>query len=251
MAPTGKPARQSRRLRRRLLKAVAAAGLGWLLLVAWQPAWAFRVLAWAFPRFVWRVETAQPLVALSFDDGPDPTFTPQVLDLLAAHRAQATFFLIGRRAAGELGLVARIRGEGHEVGNHYLTNGTTLTVSTQVFTERLIRTEEILGLSQARPKLFRPPGGVIWPAQIEAAQARGYVAVLGSAYPYDPRRPPAAFIRWLVSKNLAPGAIVILHDGGGDRSRTVAALPGILEAGRSKGLRFVTVGELRAAAPNP
>ena len=92
---------------------------------------------------------------------------------------------------------------------------------------------------------------MIRPAQIDAAQARGYVAVLGSAYPYDPKRPPAVFIRWLVSKNLAPGAIVILHDGGGDRSRTVAALPGILEAGRDKGLRFVTVGELRAAAPNP
>lgn len=234
--------------RRRLLLKAAAGLVGcWLLLVAWQPAGVIGLLAWAFPRIVWRVETAEPLVALSFDDGPDPTFTPQVLGLLAAHGARATFFLIGRRAAAEPGLLGRIRAEGHEIGNHYLTSGTTLTASTAVFAERLMRTEEILGLSGAQPKLFRPPGGLIWPGQLEAARARGYLAVLGSAYPYDPRRPPESYIRWLVSKNLAPGAIVILHDSGGDRSATVAALPGILAAGGAKGLRFVTVGELLAA----
>ncbi len=237
---------QPPRVRLRRLKLAAGLGLAWLLLVAWQPTGVFRVLAMVFPRIVWCVETVEPLVALTFDDGPDPTFTPQVLRLLATHGARATFFLIGRRAIAEPGLLRRIRAEGHEIGNHYLTNGTTLTASTAAFTERLLLAEELLGLSRVQPKLFRPPGGLIWPGQLAAARARGYLVILGSAYPYDPRQPPEAYIHWLVAKNLAPGAIAILHDSGGDRSRTLGALPGILAAGRAKGLRFVTVGELLA-----
>ncbi|MBI1894513.1 MAG: polysaccharide deacetylase family protein, partial [Candidatus Rokubacteria bacterium] len=72
------------------------------------------------PGLVWRVPTADPLVALSFDDGPHPTYTPQVLAILARHDAHATFFLIGERAAANPHLVARIRAGHHEVGNHYL-----------------------------------------------------------------------------------------------------------------------------------
>ena len=68
--------------------------------------------------------------------------------------------------------------------------------------------------------------------------------MLGSAYPYDPLRPPAGYIRWLVAKNLAPGVIVILHDGIRDPSRTLSSVDAILDAGRRKGLHFVTVGEL-------
>jgi len=215
-----------------------------------QPLTAFRVLARLFPRIAWRVDTAQPLVALSFDDGPDPLYTPQVLEILARHRAHATFFLIGERAAADPELVERIKSDGHEVGNHYHTRGSTLLHSSSTFSEDLARTERILGLAEKRPKLFRPPGGLVWPSQLAIAQERGYTAVLGSAYPYDGQRPPTSYIRWLVSKNLAPGVIVILHDASGDRSQTVAALPGILEAGRRKGLRFVTVGELLAAGAN-
>ena len=216
-------------------------------MLAVQPIAVVSLLARATPRIVWRVDTRAPLAALTFDDGPDPVYTPQVLDILARHEARATFFLIGENVRRHPELVARIRGAGHEVGNHTDTRGATALMSMHRFTESLLRAEATLGLKDARPKLFRPGGGWIRHAQLDLAIQRGYSCVLGSAYAYDPKRPPAAYIRWAITKNLGPGTIVVLHDAGGDRSNTIEALSGILEAGRDKGLRFVTVSELMTA----
>ena len=102
----------------------------------------------------------------------------------------------------------------------------------------------------AKKRLFRAPGGVAWPWQLKLARARGYVCVLGCAYPHDPMRPPVKYIRWLIEKNLVPGTIVILHDGIRDARRSVEALPHILEEGKRRGLRFVSIGMLTdGAAP--
>jgi peptidoglycan/xylan/chitin deacetylase (PgdA/CDA1 family) len=228
---------------------LAAVGLSLCggLVVVTQPLGAYELLQSIFPEILWRVDTAQPLVGLSFDDGPSPEHTPELLGLLSRHGARATFFLIGTRAAAHPRLVARIRGEGHEVANHYLTDGSILTTSDERFEQALVRTEHLLRLEGAR-KLFRPPGGLARPSQLQRARSRGYTCVLGSAYPFDPSRPPSAYIRWLVTKNLAPGVIVILHDGIADPSRTLAALDGILAAGTRKGLRFVSVGTLMDAS---
>ena len=230
-------------LRRALVAALFLAGVAVLVVVV-QPTFVFAILERLFPRILWRVETTQPLVALTFDDGPHPVYTPQVLDILARHGAHATFFLIGGRATERPEVVARIRAEGHEIGNHWWYDVSTRRASVPEYLELLGKTEDVLRIGAATPKLFRPPGGRIKSAQLAAALERGYVCVLGSAYPYDPAHPPAAYIRWLVSKNLAPGAIVILHDGIRDPSRTIEALPGILDAGKAKGLQFVSVGEL-------
>jgi len=211
--------------------------------VVTQPLWAFDALAWAIPRIVWRVETTEPLVALSFDDGPAPDHTPQVLEMLSKHRAHATFFLIGDRAAAHPELLGRLRSEGHELGNHYFTIRSTIRATDDDFLANLTRTEEILGL-HGPIKLFRPPGGLIRSSHLRLAEERGYRVILGSAYPYDGSHPPPAYIRWLVTKNLAPGVIIILHDGIADPSRMISALDSILVSGERKGLRFVTVGEL-------
>jgi peptidoglycan/xylan/chitin deacetylase (PgdA/CDA1 family) len=234
-----------RRVRRTLLVLSGLIGAGAALVVT-QPPWAFDALAWAMPRIVWRIETTEPLVALSFDDGPSPEHTPQVLEILSRHGAHATFFLIGDRAVAHPDLVGRLRSEGHEVGSHYYTIRSTLQASDADFLANLTRTEEVLGL-RGPIKLFRPPGGKIRPSQLRLAEDRGYRVILGSAYPYDGHHPPSAYIRWLVTKNLAPGVIIILHDGIADPSRTVAALDSILTAGEGKGLRFVTVGDLLRA----
>ncbi|HLK05802.1 MAG TPA: polysaccharide deacetylase family protein [Candidatus Acidoferrum sp.] len=93
-------------------------------------------------------------------------------------------------------------------------------------------------------RFFRAPGGVAWPWQLRMARERGYTCVLGCAYPHDPMRPPEWYIRWLIRKNLRRGTIVILHDGIRDASRSVAALPDILEEGKRRGLRFVSIGSL-------
>src|SRR5205823_1328513 len=120
----------------------------------------------------------------------------------------------------------------------------TLGHSDEEFLGNLEKTENAIGAG-GRLELFRPPGGVAWPRQIQLARERGYTCVLGCAYPHDPMRPPVSYIRWLIEKNLAPGTIVILHDGIANPKRSIAALPDILAAGRKKGLRFVSIGELR------
>jgi len=212
--------------------------------VVWwmEPVWLFSVLRTVAPGIVWRVDTRRPLVALSFDDGPHPLYTPQVLALLARNQAHATFFLIGERAAAHPDVVAAIKAGGHEVGNHYLHRGTALGAG-RSFRSNLLRAEQAIGL-RGSPKLFRPPSGLAWPWQLREARELGYVAVLGSAYPHDPGHPPVAYIEWLVKRNLVPGAIVILHDGVSDPSRSIRALPEILAEGQRRGIRFVTVGAL-------
>ena len=231
------------RWRRAVMTSLLGAVLLLTVLIV-QPLWAFSILGNALPGVLWRVETSEPLVALSFDDGPDPIFTPQVLDLLERHRAHATFFLIAERALPRPDLVARIRGEGHEVASHYTTRRAAWRDSNQQFADSLAFAGKVLDLPASRPRLFRPPGGIARPDQLDWARREGYTIVLGSAYPYDGAPPPTAYIRWLVTKNLAPGVIVILHDGVEDPSRAITALPSILDAGAARGLRFVTVGEL-------
>jgi len=167
-----------------------------------------------------------------------------VLEILKQNKAKATFFLIGERALRYPEVVARIRAEGHEIGNHYLRNGATLGHSNEEFVGNLEKTERAIGAGE-KLELFRPPGGVAWPRQIRLARERGYTCVLGCAYPYDPMHPPVWYIRWLIEKNLAPGTIVILHDGIANPKRSIAALPHILATGSKKGLRFVSIGELR------
>jgi peptidoglycan/xylan/chitin deacetylase (PgdA/CDA1 family) len=225
-----------------LLTSIALLGVGFLVYLI-EPLAVLGVFERLAPNITFRIPTYRPLVALSFDDGPHPIYTPQVLEILERYDAKATFFLIGERARRHPEIVARIKAAGHEVGNHYVTNGTTLGHSDDEFLARLEQTERDIGITTG-PKLFRPPGGVARPRQLRLARNRGYECVLGCAYPHDPMHPPVWYIRWLIEKNLVPGAIVILHDGISDPTRSIRALPHVLSAGRERGLRFVTVGEL-------
>ena len=232
-----------------LLLAAALFGVG--LLVFWmEPLTVLSVIERLTPNVTYRVRTHRPVVALSFDDGPHPTFTLRVLDILQQHDAKATFFLIGERAVRHPEVVSHIKAAGHQVGNHYFRNCPTLGHSDADFVGYLEQTEKAIGLI-AGPKLFRPPGGVAWPRQLRLARAHGYKCVLGCAYPHDPIRPPVWYMRWLVGKNLVPGTIVILHDGISDPSRSIEALPHILTAGRKKGLRFTSIGALVTEAARP
>ncbi len=199
------------------------------------------------PNVIYRVQTALPIVALSFDDGPHPVFTPRVLEILDRYDAKATFFLIGERAVRHPQLVAQIKAAGHEVANHYFRNGSILGDADAEFLSLLKETEQAIGTSEG-PKLFRAPGGVARPRQLKLARENGYSCVLGSAYPHDPMHPPVWYIRWLVEQNLVPGTIVILHDGISDSTRSIQALPHILDAGRRRKLKFISIGELRAAS---
>jgi peptidoglycan/xylan/chitin deacetylase (PgdA/CDA1 family) len=140
-------------------------------------------------------------------------------------------------------LVARIKADGHGIGNHYYKNWPTLGHSDAEFLRYVQQTENAIG-SMGEPKLFRAPGGVAWPRQLRLARAQGYTYVLGCAYPHDPMRTPVRFITWLIEKNLAAGTIVILHDGISDATRGIQALPQILQTTGNRALSVVTIGRL-------
>jgi peptidoglycan-N-acetylglucosamine deacetylase len=232
-----------------LLLAAALFAMGFL--VFWvQPLAVLSAVERLTPNVTYRVRTDRPVVALSFDDGPDPTFTLQVLEILRRHDAKATFFLIGERAVRHPDVVFQIKAAGHEVGNHYFKNGPTLGHSDAEFIGYLEQTEKAIGITTG-PKLFRPPGGMAWPKQLRLAQAHGYKCVLGCAYPHDPMRPPVWYMKWLIGKNLVAGAIVILHDGISDPTRSIKALPHILTMGRNKGLCLLSIGALVREAAEP
>jgi peptidoglycan/xylan/chitin deacetylase (PgdA/CDA1 family) len=223
-----------------------------LVVIFVQPLAAVSVLERLTPQVTYRARTKLPLLALSFDDGPHPIYTPQVLEILKLHGAKATFFLIGDRAWRHPEIVARIKADGHEVGNHYqyFRHGLVLLHSDAAFVRNLEDVQRTLGLGDGQ-KVFRAPGGLARSSQLRLARDRGYTCALGCAYPHDPAHPPLQYIRWLIEKNLAPGTIVILHDGIPDPTRAIQALPHILAEGRKRGLTFVSIGELLAAREPP
>jgi cellulose synthase/poly-beta-1,6-N-acetylglucosamine synthase-like glycosyltransferase/spore germination protein YaaH/peptidoglycan/xylan/chitin deacetylase (PgdA/CDA1 family) len=195
-------------------------------------------------------------VALTFDDGPDARWTPKILDVLKAKRAPATFFVIGKNMSREPGLVDREVREGHDVGDHTWTHpniGETPAAQTMVelnATQRLFET--VTGRSM---RLFRPPYfGDAEPstprevAPVLAAQQQGYLTVGLRIDPDDWKKPDPDHIVNTTLARLAdtkrPGQIVLLHDSGGDRSRTVAALPRLIDEIRAHGYTLVTVAQL-------
>ncbi|KRA64433.1 polysaccharide deacetylase [Caulobacter sp. Root656] len=202
------------------------------------------------------------LVALTFDDGPDARWTPKILDILKAKKAPATFFVIGENMQTRPDLVKREVAEGHEVGGHTWTHpniGEIPIAQTDVelnATQRLF--EVITGRSM---RLFRPPFfGDAEPstphevAPLVIAQELGYL-IVGLRIDTDDWQKPAP--QTIIDRTLErldhpgdrPGQVVLLHDAGGNRSRTVEALPGLIDAIRARGYRLVTVGELAGLTP--
>jgi peptidoglycan/xylan/chitin deacetylase (PgdA/CDA1 family) len=211
-----------------------------------------RVLGWLDRNFLCEVSTAARLVALTFDDGPDPGLTPRVLELLARGGHTATFFCIGRNAERHPEVVAAAAGAGHEIANHTYAHPPLPLVSRRRLLEEVRRAEWILtALTGVRPVHFRPPMGWATPGILRQVAREGYRAVLGTIYPADPRAPDAETIVERTIGRLAPGRIVILHDGssrGRPREKTLEALPVILTQLEARGLRGVSVKELWASA---
>jgi peptidoglycan-N-acetylglucosamine deacetylase len=208
--------------------------------------------------------TQEKKVALTFDDGPDPEWTPKILDVLKAHDAKATFFLIGAEVEKFPGIAKRIYNEGHEIGNHTFTHPDVSAISKRYFEVELNLTERLfeskLGV---KPVLMRPPYAIdeapdtadqVRP--LEWSQDLGYITVGEKIDPNDWRadpRPTAQQIADDVMKNLPPcapdnmvrcGNVILFHDGGGDRSQTVKALDIVLTGLKERGYQVVQVSEL-------
>jgi peptidoglycan-N-acetylglucosamine deacetylase len=176
-------------------------------------------------------------IGLTIDDGPHPTWTPLVLKLLARYHITATFCLIGRNAAAHPALVAAIHDGGHEIANHTWTHPlpfTTLT-ATQVADE-IHRTSDLLThLTGTAPTLFRAPGGEWNPTVLAQVKTAGLKPLDWSIDPRDWSRPGVPHIVDTILRQTRPGAIILEHDGGGNRQQTVdaltIALPRLLDAG--------------------
>ena len=193
-------------------------------------------------------------IALTFDDGPDPEWTPLVLDALKRADVHATFFIIGTNAQQYAELLQRIVDEGHEIGNHTFTHPNVANISPLQFQLELSATQRLLESVVGRQtRLFRAPYAVDAEPEtpdeirpLEVASERGYLSVGMQIDPNDWQRPGTDEIvnRVVEGAEKGEGNIVLLHDAGGDRTQTVEAIPRLVETLRSRGFQIVTVADL-------
>lgn len=183
------------------------------------------------------------VAALTFDDGPDPTWTPIVLDILREKGVSATFFVLGSRAETYRGLIEREVAEGHSVQDHSWSHAPNFgSLNDDEVRSELLETARLIeSITGRRPTFFRPPQGAMSPAIESMAIGNGFRIVLWNVDPQDWAGRNSDEIYAKVTNGLGGGDIILLHDGGGDRSATVAALPGIIDDLRSKGYQFVTL----------
>jgi peptidoglycan/xylan/chitin deacetylase (PgdA/CDA1 family) len=215
------------------------------------PRWLLPVLAARSSGCLYRVPTSERAVALTLDDGPDAAHTPAILDLLRAHGARATFFLISGNVPGREALVSAVVGGGHEIGNHLTRDEPSIRLAPDVFEAALREAGAVLG--RYGPVRWLRPGGGWYDARMLAAIERaGYRCALGSVYPYDPYLPWPRVAAAYVLANASPGAVVVLHEGGDRGRRTAETLRRVLPALRARGYRVVTLSELdRLARQGP
>ena len=192
------------------------------------------------------------LVALTFDDGPWPKYTEQILRILRERNVKATFFAVGGRLSKQPDTAKKIVAEGHVLANHTLSHQKLDGATTKVV-RRQIRQggDRIKKVAMKRPAWFRPPGGHIDSTVIAEARKANQQIVLWSVDPQDWRRPGWKKIAARVVNATRPGDVILLHDGGGDRGQTVQALPRIIRQLEAKGYTFVTLDELAAADITP
>lgn len=212
---------------------------------------------------IFRTRSAKQL-ALTFDDGPNPSVTPQLLDLLAKHNAKATFFLVGKFVRGCPELTKEITTRGHLIGNHTDSHPNLFFCGPDETKEQLVRCQEAVHRATwTAPRWFRPPFGFRNPRTTEIAQRHGMRTAMWTSLPGDWRAKSA---EWLIErlKPVATGAqsgiaqaakgpattgqLLCLHDGdytqqNGDRRHTVEALAYWLPRWRDAGLEFVTMDE--------
>lgn len=197
------------------------------------------------------VRTHRPMLSLTFDDGPDPRYTPAVLDLLRRYDARATFFVVGANAAAHPDLVARMRAQGHEVANHTHDHAHLTEISDAEVRDQIARGRRVIGDAGAR--LLRPPVGRTSTSVAEVARSLGERQAFWSSCLEACLHDGARVGGTGLGEALDPGAVVLAHDGGRvegrwaqeyPRDQTVEALPHLLEALAARGLSSVPVGEL-------
>lgn len=198
-----------------------------------------------FPRYIWRLPKGSRTIYLTFDDGPHPEATPFVLDLLQQYGAKATFFCTGNNAEAYPELIARIRAEGHSIGNHSYDHPNGWHTEEEAYLDNVARAAQLLPGS-----LFRPPYG-----RIRSGQARRLAEAMGVTQPriimwdvlscdFDTGLTPEQCLRY-VNRNYEDGSIVVFHDSAKALPRLRYALTGSIQKMAEEGFRFDRIKEER------
>jgi peptidoglycan-N-acetylglucosamine deacetylase len=221
------------------------------MLTSWQQQAQVKGLAYPLPsRFQGaiieeaKLTQGEKVIALTFDDGPWPGTTRQVLDILKSNNIKGTFFVVGQNLKNYPELGKEIVGEGHVIANHTWHHWYHFFNQQAAAFEIERTTDLIYQVTGVKTNLFRPPGGVMHNGLVAYARGEKYSVVMWSSDSTDYKLPPVPKLVNNVMKDSKPGGIVLMHDGGGNRSRTVQALPEIISNFRKQGYRFVTVPEL-------
>lgn len=190
-----------------------------------------------------RVNSKEKIIALTFDDGPWPKTTNEVLYILKKHNITATFFVLGRNVKNYSGRLKQIVEHGHAIGNHSWSHPYSYQNPSAAALE-IERTQDLLyETSGVKTSLFRPPGGFLNNGLAAYARKTNHALVLWSSDSKDYYASEQKLLN-NVLKQAQSGGIILLHDGGGDRSKTVRALPHLITELKQRGYKFVTVPEL-------
>jgi len=224
-----------------------------LIMLSWdgQPAWSAekkgRLYYESRGEIVWEVPTNEKVICLTFDDGPDPKYTPEVLKLLEKYQAKGTFFVTGKKVEQHPEIVLQQTIAGHEIANHSYSHKYISKMSSEELEEEILKTENIIKQVTGQvPKLYRPPGGFYNEKVVNTAKGNGYTVVLWS-WRHDTKdwaNPGVDKIIKKVVTNAQNGDIVLFHDHGGNRKQTINALQEILPQLQKRGYRFITVSDL-------
>jgi len=196
-------------------------------------------------RIIYRGEKHLPEIALTFDDGPDPYYTPQVLDILEQYGVNATFFCLGRQVVAYPNIVKQAYKAGHVIGNHTWTHPDLAVLSAaEILSQLNCTSHAIQEITGVRPAFFRPPYGVFNKQALMQASHLGITLVMWNLDTDDWANPRVSFITRRVFERACNGAVILMHDGEGNRSQTVKALPFIIEGLQARNFQFVTIQQM-------
>ena len=204
----------------------------------------------AHNRLLYTGNRSLPEIALTFDDGPNPYYTPQVLAILQQFGIKATFFCVGRQVARYPDLVKQEYTDGNLIGNHSWSHPNLALLSgSEIVSQINLTSDTIQQAIGVRPTFFRPPYGVFNEKVLTQANLLSLTTIIWNDEARDWTMPGTDVIVSRILNLANDGAIILLHDGGGDRSQTIAALPTIITTLRSRGFQFVTLQQMLKDMP--
>lgn len=202
-------------------------------------------------KLYWAGRADEAKMALTFDDGPDPEWTPQILDILKEKQVKATFFVIGYQARKYPQMLKRMAAEGHIIGNHTYDHADLTKLRPEIVSQEIDKCAAVVSeLTGYRPRLVRPPFGFHNPAVDNVIYSKGDVIILWSTDPEDWRGVDAKTVKTRILHRAKNGYITLQHDGVNlHLTGSVAALPSIIDGLREQGYTLVTIPELLDLPP--